>query len=215
VREIDNEVFYKVSGSSNVVALNTPAIGIYQPFFNEAVRQYLDPGFIALDWLQNPDPPLRELALHRHILQSRLFERHELTGLFSPKFFSKTGLTSSDVKDWINQNPGHEVYCFDGRPYVSYAFYKAWSEVLVAIRPILKAGCGMFVPRSDLIFPLNWDVKPPNKRSIAIFGAPARASGSAGEGKSFSLFFSYRKAIRFWRARCFAKHRIALLPRSF
>jgi hypothetical protein len=108
-----------------VFRLNTAPIGIYQPFFNEAVSQYLDPGFIALDWLQNPDPALRELALHHHILQSRLFERHKLTGLFSPKFFSKTGLTSSDVKDWINQNPGHEIYCFDGRPFVPYTFYNS------------------------------------------------------------------------------------------
>jgi hypothetical protein len=107
------------------VVRTNPPIGIYQPLFNEAIREYLDPGFITLDWLHNPSPELRELALHHHILQSRLFERHKLTGLVSPKFFSKTGLTSHEVKDWINQNPGHEIYCFDGRPFVPYTSYNS------------------------------------------------------------------------------------------
>ncbi|THD65569.1 MAG: hypothetical protein E7813_14340 [Bradyrhizobium sp.] len=101
------------------------SIGIYQPLFGRAVREYLDPGFMVLDWLGNPAPELRELALHHHILQSRLFERHDLTGLFSPKFFSKTGLTSCEVKDWVKQNPGHDVYCFDGRPFVPYTHYNS------------------------------------------------------------------------------------------
>lgn len=104
--------------------LNSP-IGIYQPLFNEAIREYLDPGFITLDWLHNPSPELRELAVHHYILESRIFERHSLTGIVSPKFFSKTGLTSREVKDWINQNPGHEVYCIDGRPFVPYTSYNS------------------------------------------------------------------------------------------
>jgi len=98
-------------------------IAIYQPFFNEAVREYLDPGFIALDWLHNPRPELRELLLHHHILKSRVFERHELTGLVSPKFYSKTGLCSREVKNWILENPGHEIYCFEGRPFIPYTAY--------------------------------------------------------------------------------------------
>jgi len=108
-----------------MVAGSSASIGIYQPLFNRAVREYLDPGFIVLDWLHNPSSELRELALHHYILQSRVFERHSLTGLLSPKFFSKTGLTSREVKDWIRHNPGHEIYCFDGRPFVPYTHYNS------------------------------------------------------------------------------------------
>lgn len=100
-------------------------IGIYQPIFKEAIREYLDPGFIALDWLHNPSPEMRELALHHHILQSRLYEKHDYTGLFSPKFFAKTGLTAHEVKDRITKNPGHEIYCFDGRPFIAYTAYNS------------------------------------------------------------------------------------------
>jgi hypothetical protein len=110
------------------VVRTNPPIGIYQPLFNEAIREYLGPGFITLDWLHNPSPELRELALHHHILQSRIFERHNLTGIFSPKFFSKTGLTSREVKDWISQNPGHEIYCFNGRPFVPYTCYNSMEQ---------------------------------------------------------------------------------------
>lgn len=100
-------------------------IGIYQAAFSEAVREYIDPGFITLDWLHNPSPELRELALHKHILDSRLYERHRLTGLFSPKFFSKTNLTSAQVRRWIARNPGHEVYGFNGRSFVPYVAYNS------------------------------------------------------------------------------------------
>ena len=196
------------------MAGTNPSIGIYQPLFNEAIREYLDPGFITLDWLHNPSPELRELALHHHILQSRLFERHDLTGLLSPKFFSKTGLTSREVKDWIKQNPGHEIYCFDGRPFGPATRYNTVEQVLSAIRG-LKMECDAFVAQSDLICLPNWVAKPANKRLIAIFGALVRAFGSAGAGKSYCPFSGLFKATHFWRAKYFAKRHIALQPRSF
>jgi hypothetical protein len=111
-------------GNLTVLGSDSP-IGIYQPLFNETIREYLDPGFNTLDWLHNPSPELREIVLHHHIIESRVFERHRLTGIVSPKFFSKTGLTSREVKDWIHQHPGHEVYCIDGRPFVPYTSYNS------------------------------------------------------------------------------------------
>ena len=43
------------------------SVGIYQPFYKPAFVERLDGGFIPLDWLANPAPALRELALHRHM----------------------------------------------------------------------------------------------------------------------------------------------------
>jgi len=97
--------------------------GIYQPVFMQSLRPYLDPGFLELDWQHNPTPALRELALHEHIYNSGVYFDHDLTGLLSPKFFSKTALTSSEVKEWIARNPGHELYCITGRPFVPYIAY--------------------------------------------------------------------------------------------
>jgi hypothetical protein len=36
------------------------SIGIYQPFFKASLIERLDRGFIALDWVLNPTPALRE-----------------------------------------------------------------------------------------------------------------------------------------------------------
>lgn len=99
------------------------AIGIYQPVFKAALAERLDPGFIALSWLSNPMPALRELALHRHIAINKIYERHRLTGLFSAKFFSKTRLRSQQVHQWISENPGYDVYLINGMPYIPYASY--------------------------------------------------------------------------------------------
>jgi hypothetical protein len=99
------------------------SIGIYQPFFKLALIGRLDSGFIPLDWLSNPTPALRELALHRHIATHRIYAGHQLTGLFSAKFFSKTAMRSQEVYDWISDNPGHDIYHINGMPYVPYASY--------------------------------------------------------------------------------------------
>jgi hypothetical protein len=101
------------------------SIGIYQPLFHESVGPFLDPGFITLDWRHNPSPHLREFALHQHICEAEVYKDHGLTGLLSPKFFSKTGLRSHDVINWINANPGREVYCINGRPFAPYVSYNS------------------------------------------------------------------------------------------
>ncbi len=100
-----------------------PSIGFYQPVFKEAVRSFLDPGFTALEWLHNPEPELRELALHLHLADARAFERHDLTGLLSPKFYSKTGLSSTRLTRWIGENPGYDLYGINGQPFVLYQAY--------------------------------------------------------------------------------------------
>ncbi len=98
-------------------------IGIYQPYYKPALIERLDRGFIALDWLSNPTPALRELALHHHMAVQKIYSRHHLTGLLSPKFFAKTKLRSQQVYDWIADNPGHDIYLINGLPYITYANY--------------------------------------------------------------------------------------------
>ena len=99
------------------------SVGIYQSFYKPALIERLDPGFIPLDWLSNPNPALRELEIHRHIAVRKIHKEHKLTGLFSPKFFAKTKLRSQQVRDWIFDNPGHDIYLINAAPYVPYANY--------------------------------------------------------------------------------------------
>jgi hypothetical protein len=101
----------------------TSSIGIYQPFYKSGLRERLDPGFIPLDWMANPAPRLRELALHHHIASEALYRKHQLTGVLSPKFYSKTGLSSEAVYKWITLNQGYDIYLINGAPFVPYANY--------------------------------------------------------------------------------------------
>ena len=98
-----------------------PDISIYQPFYKPGLLERLDRGFVALDWMANPEPAKRELALHEHILNSRLYEQSRLTGVLSPKFFAKTNLHSAQVYEWISCNPGYDIYLISGTPFVPYA----------------------------------------------------------------------------------------------
>jgi hypothetical protein len=122
------------------------SIGIYQPFFKASVIERLDPGFIALDWLLNPTPALRELALHQHIAVQDIYSRHRLTGLLSPKFFAKTNLRSQQVYAWIAGNPGYDIYLINGAPYGPYTTYNSVERSKIRHGPAfeswMRALCG-------------------------------------------------------------------------
>jgi hypothetical protein len=109
----------------------TSSIGIYQPFFKPAMIERLDRGFLALDWLANPAPALRELTLHKHISDQKIYAKHQLTGMLSAKFFAKTKLRSEQVYSWIRDNPGHDVYLINGFPYVPYVGYNNVERAII------------------------------------------------------------------------------------
>jgi hypothetical protein len=100
-----------------------PSIGIYQPFYKPELVERLDDGFTALNWLSNPAPALREFALHRYIAQQKIYKRHQLSGVLSPKFFSKTGLLSSQIYSWLEDNPGRDLYLVNGMPFLPYQHF--------------------------------------------------------------------------------------------
>ena len=99
------------------------SIGIYQACFKPELLERLDRGFLVLEWLANPVPALRELALHKHIADKKIYAKHQLTGVLSGKFFSKTKLESEQVYNWILDNPKHDIYLINGIPHVPYAGY--------------------------------------------------------------------------------------------
>jgi hypothetical protein len=122
------------------------SIGIYQPFYKPALVERLDSGFIALNWLPNPAPAQRELALHHYIAVRKIYSKHRLTGVFSPKFFAKTNLSSQQVYDWIQDNPGHDIYLISGEPHLTYANYNAIERISIiqssAFETRLRSLCG-------------------------------------------------------------------------
>jgi hypothetical protein len=61
----------------------------------------------------NREPELREWQAIEHIYRERLFEAADHTGLLSPMFPAKTGLSFADAIAFIEDNPGCDVYLFD------------------------------------------------------------------------------------------------------
>jgi hypothetical protein len=77
-------------------------IGIYQPFYKPSLIERLDAGFIPLDWMSNPTPALRELALHRYIAEDKLFAKHRLQERYAAVTSTAVGqeLLASDPVDY-------------------------------------------------------------------------------------------------------------------
>ena len=97
-------------GARGVVAVAN--IYIYQIFYDDASKAALDPGFLPLDNSRNERPDWREYHPIRQFLLGRSLENEAYYGFFSPRFASKTGLTSAQVKSFVVANEGVEVVLF-------------------------------------------------------------------------------------------------------
>lgn len=72
---------------------------LFQIFYNEQTGAQLDPGFTPLDNLNNPRPDWFEYIPIRQCLLSQPLEEDDYLGVFSPKFFEKTGMRSHAVRE--------------------------------------------------------------------------------------------------------------------
>ena len=78
---------------------------LYQIYYNEETRASLDSGFIPLDNTTNLRPDWGEFFVIRHFLRNNPLNEDEKYGFFSPKFQQKTGLSSSQVHEFIESTP--------------------------------------------------------------------------------------------------------------
>lgn len=91
-------------------------VHIFQIFYNEETKNSLDAGFFPLDNGANPRPDWREYWPIRNYLKSNTLDENGLYGFFSPKFGSKTGLSSSDCFSFINSH-SYNVDVFSFSPF--------------------------------------------------------------------------------------------------
>jgi hypothetical protein len=77
---------------------------IYQIFYSDDTRKLIAPGFIPLDNTgQRPD--WREYWPMRQFFLNNTLNPEARYGFFSPKFTQKTGLTSAQVREFVNATP--------------------------------------------------------------------------------------------------------------
>ena len=70
---------------------------IYQIFYNQETKEMLDPEFIPFDNTNPSEPSWFEFEPIKKILESNVFDDNEYIGIFSPRFFEKTGMSGNDV----------------------------------------------------------------------------------------------------------------------
>jgi len=101
---------------------------IFQIYFKPELVAHCDPAFTPLDNTENPRPELREWYVwdkeHKNILAQEL----DYWGFVSWKFQEKTGLTGQQAFDFINNNPGYDVYLFNPCIVNEAVFANSWEQ---------------------------------------------------------------------------------------
>ena len=101
---------------------------IYQLFYKEEQREYLDPSFVPYENIANPKPELREWYLWDKEYESCKAEGLDYWGFVSWKFREKTGLAGSHFVDFIDQNPGYDVYFINPCLINEAVFLNSWEQ---------------------------------------------------------------------------------------
>ena len=125
---------------------------LYQICYSTETLAACDPAFEPLDNLANPRPDWREYWPMRAVLREAGPEGEALTGFFSPRFASKTGITGRDVRAFIASRDA-DVYLFS--PFFDHsAYYLNIFEQAEAnhpgITPTLRAAFAEIAPEVDL-----------------------------------------------------------------
>lgn len=74
-----------------------PKVKIFQIYYNDMTKGKLDPGYKPLDNTKNLRADWCEYIPIRQCFLSQEFEEDDYFGVFSPKFYEKTGMSSNSV----------------------------------------------------------------------------------------------------------------------
>jgi hypothetical protein len=77
---------------------------IFQIFYDQNSKNNLDPQFIPFDNTNPSEPSWFEFEPIKKILESNVFDDNEFIGIFSPRFFEKTGMSGSDVFEIVGKS---------------------------------------------------------------------------------------------------------------
>jgi hypothetical protein len=89
---------------------------------------HCDPAFTPLDNTENPRPELREWYVWDKEYENIVKQDLDYWGFVSWKFKEKTGLTGQQVFDFINANPGQDVYLFNPCIVNEAVFANSWEQ---------------------------------------------------------------------------------------
>jgi hypothetical protein len=84
-------------------------IHLYQLYYDDVSKGRLDPAFTPLDNSDSKRPDWFEYWAMRRILSANTFADEDYLGIFSPRFFEKTGFTGVMVRDLVAKSDAEVV----------------------------------------------------------------------------------------------------------
>jgi hypothetical protein len=107
------------------------AVRIHQIFYADDQRAALDPAFIPYDNRANPRPEWREYHVFRTEWLAGRCGVGDVTGFLSWKFGAKTGIAGRAFVEFIERNPGHDVYLVNPHRVEPRPFTGIWQQAEV------------------------------------------------------------------------------------
>jgi len=105
-------------------------ISIYQIQYSTNVTGTFDSSFIKYDCRDYPEPDKREIAHMLRFYDEGAWkeQKPEYFGLVSPKFTDKAKISGQAFIDWVQSNPGYDVYFINPFPQLNYWHFNVWTQ---------------------------------------------------------------------------------------
>lgn len=105
-------------------------INLYQTWYDENSYPTSNSELLPFDCRQTPEFYKREVAhlirLYEEVIKNS--EPESYFALLSPKFSDKCQISIKQVKDFISQNPGFDIYLFNPYPMMVYQNLNVWLQ---------------------------------------------------------------------------------------
>lgn len=101
---------------------------IFQIYYKDEQKPNLDPAFTPWDNKNNPRPDLQEWYIWDQMYQQCCEQGLDHWGFVSWKFKDKSNLSGEQFVNWINANPGHDVYFVNPAILNEAVFANGWEQ---------------------------------------------------------------------------------------
>jgi hypothetical protein len=104
-------------------------LGLYQICIQERhFKEELEPGFLVWDHSENLKPQCFEFQVFESMFDKKIYRNYDICGAVSYKFRAKTNITGLQFIEWIQSNPGYDLYFINPFPHIYENYHDLWSQ---------------------------------------------------------------------------------------
>lgn len=113
--------------NNRIIGGNEQCIELLQIFYDDESSKNIADGFIGLDNTKGPKHLFESFPIHKYLTNSYSWPDQKWLGFFSPKFFLKTNLTATDVKNLVVKSEHNtQAYLFSSMFDEASLFPNVW-----------------------------------------------------------------------------------------